>query len=175
MVFVPADGGSSDTIAVDTEALKATAPAFRQAGQQVDTTLQNLVSSVQIAGGDMFLLLEFARMASMLEQLQERIGVAMQCAAGGLKRIGTSLEIASGLYVENEDTLSATFTQLEDDKNPWKLPTLFNPAINPGVIAPTIPQPVPTPQPGIQLQPGIQPAQQPNGPVIPLPNVLPLE
>ncbi len=170
MTLVPDGGGSSDTLSVDTDTLKATAPTFRQVGQQVDTTLQTLMSSVQTASGDMFLLLEFAKMASMLEQLQERIGEAMQCAAGGLKRIGTSLEIASGLYIDNEDALGATFTQLEDDKNPWKSPTVLDP------ILPVVPFPVPTPWP--QPQPWQQPQPQPQpGPIIPLPGdgILPFE
>lgn len=113
MAYIPGDGGgSSDLISVDTNALKMTAPTFRQGGQQVNELLQSVKSSVQMANGSMMLVLEFARMASLLEQLQERIGEAMQCASGGLQRIGTSLEIVSDLFIETEDSASQTFTKL---------------------------------------------------------------
>ncbi len=168
MVFVPADGGGSgDTISADTHALQATAPTFRQAGQQVNTLLQDVTNSVQMSSGDMFMLLEFAKMASMMEQLQERIAVAMQCAAGGLNRIGISLEIVSGLYIESEEIANNAFTHLKDDIAPWHIglqlpPDVLN--INPGRISP---QPTPTPQP----DPGIHPPQKPS--VNPLPGINP--
>lgn len=172
MSFIPGDGGSGtgETLSVDTEALKVTAPTFQRSGQQVDALLTNLTSDVNMAGGDMFLLLEFAKMASILERLQERIGVAMQCAAGGLKRIGTSLEIASGLYVENEETLTSTFTQLEDDSSAWKMPPIVSPW-NPSPLPQPVPTPVAQPQPGIQPQP----IKQPPDPTMPIIPVLPLE
>src|SRR5690349_9433387 len=103
------DGGkSSDTISVDPQALKSTSPTFLQVGQQVSTIQQTVENSVQIGSIEMFMIMEFAKLASQLEHLQSRVSMAMQCAAGGLNRIGTSLEIAAGLYEDNEDVLDST-------------------------------------------------------------------
>ncbi len=173
MVHIPAGGegggGSSETISVSTDALKATAPAFHNVGQQVDSVKQTINGSVQLGTGEMFLVMEFAKLASLLEQLQSRISMAMQCAAGGLNRMGTSLEIAAELYDDNEDVLRSTFTQLEDDPMPWHIgiqlsPGVFN--VKPGGVSP---QPTPTPQPN----PGINTPLNPSG--NPLPGINPLE
>ena len=178
MAFPSADrGGSSDLISVDTHALKTAAPAFRQAGQQVETLLQSLTGSVQSANGDLFLLLEFAKMASIMEHLQQRIGVAMQCAAGGLNRIGTTLEIVSDLYVETETTFSHALTQIEDDLTPLKRAALLPPmprlSGRPGSSPQSAPTPESTPGSHTPLQPSLnpQPATQP--PL--LPGLLPTE
>lgn len=173
MVNVPVDGGggAGDQIQVDTEALHTAAPPFQQTGQQIDTLGQNLANSVQTAGGDMFVVLEFAKTASILEQLQERLHMAMQCAAGGLKRISLSLEIASELYVDNEDTLASAFTKLEDDKQPWNIASIITypgtnpggitePGVNPGGITiKPVPNPVPVQPPIIYnpFEPDIMP------------------
>jgi uncharacterized protein YukE len=148
MAYIPGDGGGSgDLISVDTNALKTTAPTFRQSGQQVNELLQNVESSVQMANGSMFMLLEFAKMASLLEQLQGRIAEAMQCASGGLQRIGTSLEIVSDLFIETEDSARQTFTNLADDIMPWHIDfTLPSDVIN-GNMGGSSLQPIPTPTP----------------------------
>ena len=113
MAFIPGDGGGSgDLISVDTNALKTTAPTFRQSGQQVNTLLQSVTSSVQMANGSMMMVLEFAKMASLLEQLQGRIAEAMQRASGGLQRIGISLEIVSDSFMETDSSARQSFTRL---------------------------------------------------------------
>ena len=173
MVHIPAaDGGeTSDTISVDTAALKTTAPTFRQVGQQVSTVQQSIENSVQMGTGEMFLVMEFAKLASLLEQVQSRITTAMQCAAGGLNRIGTTLEIASQLYEENEDILGRSFTQLEDDKSPWNIHLHLLPGIitiKPGGSFPHLPpqlNPAKKPQqPSVNPQPGIIPGLEPDIP-----------
>jgi uncharacterized protein YukE len=148
MAYIPGDGGgSSDLISVDTNALKTTAPTFRQGGQQVNELLQSVKSSVQMANGSMLLILEFAKMASALEHLQERIAEAMQCASGGLQRIGTSLEIVSGLFIETEDSASQTFTHLADDTMPWHINITLPTGVTNGNIGGSSPQVIPTPTP----------------------------
>jgi len=172
MVYIPdggGEGGSSETISVSTNALKATAPTFHNVGQQVDSIKQTIDGSVQLGTSEMFLVMEFGKLASLMEQLQSRINMALQCAAGGLNRIGTSLDIAAELYDENEDVLRSTFTQLEDDPMPWQFsihlpPGVFN--VKPGGVSP---QPTPTPQPN----PGINTPQSPS--VNPMPIINPLE
>ncbi len=158
MVFVPGDGGGSrDTLSVDTEALRTVAPSYFHVGQQVNTLQQNLQNIVQLASGDMFLLIECAKMASMLEQLQERIGIAMQCASVGLSRISVSLEIAAELYTENEKNIGSAFTRIEDDTHPWNIPTIAS-TVKPGDISPTLPIQQPQPTPGTNPQkPIVQP------------------
>ncbi len=175
MVHIPPAGGAgfaSDTISVDTTALKVTAPSFRQVGQQVSSVQQTIQNSLQMGTGELFMVLEFSRLASLLEQVQSRITVAMQCAAGGLTRIGTSLEIAAELYEENEDVLGSTFTQLQDDTASWHSSLPFWQGtinVNPG--APSV-QPTPTPAP--QPNPGLKP-QQPSVNPWPLPAINPIE
>ncbi len=172
MVFVPdAGGGSRDTLSVDTKALQAVAPSYFHAGQQVNTLQQNLQSSIQLASGDMFLLIECAKMASMLEQLQERIGIAMQCASVGLSRISVSLESAAALYTDNENNIGSAFTRIEDDTRPWNIPTIAA-TIKPGDIAPTIPIQQPQQTPGTNPQ---KPIVQPEPVINPfiLPDTLP--
>ena len=172
MVFVPGDGGgSSDTLSVDTQALQAAAPSYFHVGQQVNTLQQNLQSIIQLASGDMFLLIECAKMASMLEQLQERIDMAMQCASVGLSRISVSLEIAAQLYTENENNIGSAFTRIEDDTQPWNIPSIAT-TLKPGNLSPKIPiQLQPAPGPLNPQKPIVQP-----GPVIDpplLPDVIP--
>ena len=172
MVYIPPAGGgeSSGTIAVDTTALKVTAPTFRQVGQQVTTVQQTVQNSVQMGSGELFLVLEFSKLASLLEALQSHITLAMQCAAGGLIRIGTSLIIAADLYEENENVLGSTFTQLQDDPIPWHLALPFVQGgipLNPG-RTPMQPTPTPTPQP----DPGLKP-QQPAPNPWPVPGINP--
>jgi hypothetical protein len=154
--MIPSDsGGGSDLISVDTNALKTTAPTFRQNGQLVNELLQIVNSSVQMSNGNMMMLLEFAKMASLLEHLQERIAEAMQCASGGLKRIGTSLEIVSDSFLETDDSARQTFTHLQDDIMPWQIDFTFPPGgINGGIGgngntggSPLQPVPTPVPQP----------------------------
>ncbi len=146
--MIPSDsGGGSDLISVDTNALKTTAPTFRQSGQQVNELLQSVKSSVQMANGNMMMLLEFAKMASLLEHLQERIAEAMQCASGGLQRIGTSLEIVSDSFLETDDSARQTFTHLQDDIMPWQIDFTLPPGGINGNTGGSPLQPVPTPVP----------------------------
>ena len=177
MVYGPAAGGGKggETIAVDTTALKATAPTFRQTGQQVSTLKQTLDTSVQMGAGEMFMVMEFSKLASLLEQLESRIGMAMQCAAGGLNRIGTSLEIGAGLYEENEDVLGSSFSGLEDDKMPWNIGIHLPPdaiTMQPGGGGS---QPQTPTQPQTPLNPGLKKPQQPSPNPLPWPIINPLE
>lgn len=141
------DGGSSDQLSVSPQTLRAATPTYYQEAQEVSSLQRTLVSTVQLAAGDMFLLLEFAQLASKLEQLHERINAAMQCAYVGLNRLGVALSIASDEYPDTDKEVSQTFTRIEDDPNPWN-PLIPQWSIN------TLIKPVPTPTP--QLIPGLQ-------------------
>ena len=147
MAFIPGDGGGSgsDLISVDTNALKTTAPTFRQSGQQVSILSQSVMNSVQMANGSIMMVLEFAKMASLLEQLQGRIAEAMQCASGGLQRIGISLEIVSDSFLETDSSARQSFTRLQDDTIPLHLDFTLPAGINIGNIGGPAPQAVPTP------------------------------
>jgi hypothetical protein len=147
--------GGGDQFSADPQTLRDTAPTYYQTAQQITTLQQSLVSAVQTASGDMFLLLEFAQLASKLEQLQARIDAAMLCASMGLNRIGVALSIAADEYKETDQQVSSTFTRIEDDTNQTNPAPTITPGINifnlPGKNSGGIP-PV-KPQPGVQPEP----------------------
>jgi hypothetical protein len=127
-----------------------------------------------MAAGDMFLLLEFAQLASKLEQLQARIDAAMQCASIGLNRVGVALSIAADEYTETDQEVSNTFTRIADDTNqsnppPLILPGISIPGENPGNTLPTKPQPgVLNPLPGApNTQQPVEPPPNPWLPFLP--------
>jgi uncharacterized protein YukE len=163
--------GGGDQFSADPQMLRDTAPTYHQIAQQINSLQQSLVSSVQMATGDMFLLLEFAQLASRLEQLQARIDAAMLCASMGLNRVGVALSIAADEYKETDLQVSSTFQRIEDDTNQSNpphitIPGITAPTTNPGNTPSTNPQPLP--QPGVQNPlPGIQNPQK--QPVEPLP------
>jgi hypothetical protein len=146
--------GGSDQFSADPQTLRNTAPTYYQAAQQINSLQQSLVNSVQMATGDLFILLEFAQLASRLEQLQARIDAAMQCASMGLNRIGVALSIAADEYKETDLRVSNAFTRIEDDTNQSNPPR----STLPQIAAPNAkPGNVPSVQPG----PSVQKPQQP--------------
>jgi hypothetical protein len=146
---LPLKLGSSDQFSADPQTLCETAPTYYQAAQQINSLQQSLVNTVQMASCDMFLVLEFAQIASRLEQLQARIDAAMQCASKGLTRIGVSLSVAADEYKETDLQVSSTFKRIEDDSNQSNPPRSTLPQITP-------PSANPGNDPSKRLKPGVQ-------------------
>lgn len=164
--------GGGDQFSADPQMLRETAPTYYQVAQEMNSLQQYLVSTVQMATGDMFLLLEFAQLASRLEQLQARVDAAMQCASKGLTRIGVSLSVAADEYKETDMLVSRTFQRIEDDTNQTNpprvtIPGITTPGTTSGNTPPTKPQPgVQNPLPGIQ-NPQKQPVEPQSNPWLP--------
>lgn len=156
MPAIPAggeSGGGGDTFSVSPQALLNAAPTYYQASQNVNSIQQTIDNATQLASGDMFMLLEFAELASRLEQLKASIDTAMQCAALGLNRIGDTLIVAANESDDTDQQVSGTFMKIEDDP-PSSIPTFPLPGSNPpGGGTPPLTQPQPQPQPIPQPQP----------------------
>jgi uncharacterized protein YukE len=159
---------ASDQFSINPQTLRDAAPNYQKVAQDVSSLQQSLTSSMQTASGDMFALLEFAQLASRLEQLQQRINSAMQCAAMGLNRIGTALSIAADEYQSTDEQVSQTFTRIEDDQTPWTKPAITFPSITP-------PTDNPGNVPGWGQQPNLWPQQQPRSVPVQTPELPPLE
>lgn len=149
---------ASDQFSVNPQTLREAAPHYYKAAQDVSGLEQSFISSMQMASGDMFVLLEFAQLASRLEQLQQRITIAMECASMGLNRIGVALSIAADEYQSTDEQVSQTFTRIEDDPTPWNRPTTITfPRTNPSAGDPgSVQQPNLWPQQQPKLVPGVQ-------------------
>lgn len=167
MPFTPDAGGSNDQFLVSPQTLKSASPTYSNVALDVHDLQKDLLNAIQTASGDMFLILEFDKLASILEHLQARISAAMECASTGLSRMSVSLEIAAEEYESSDLEVSTVFTIITDDKKRLK-PLLFSSLppswkqieagieLDPFTKTKVQPEPVPTPDKSTVTQPSVQ-------------------